>query len=139
MLEERGFTESKRLGEQAWETGKNPGPQEARPQENPIQDATISASAIPHLLEMTTGHHADPMSCPRCFSFIFTSGCTGLDGKVHGQVLEPLFHIPGGGESEIQTVWHPQWKVRSYIPRSHAMKNSLKCKDRWILTAKGML
>lgn len=86
------------LGKQAATQGlRRPGHRKT------IQDAAISASAAPHLLETTTEHHADPINCPTCSSFI--AWCTGLGGRAHCQVLGTLLHIPGRGESESQTLW----------------------------------
>lgn len=128
ILEEGRLIDSKRLREQSWDTDRSPGPQEARPHQVSNQNAATSASAVPLLLETTTGHHTGPMNCPRCSSF--TSGCTDLGGRVHCQVLGPLLHLPGCGENESRTLWFPQWKASSYIPRSHSIKNSPPYKDR---------
>lgn len=130
MVEERGLIDPERLREQPWKTGRDPRLQGARLQEDYPRCCHLCFCCT------TTGHHADLISCPRCSSFI--SGCTGMGGRVHCQVLGALLHVPGCGGSKSQTLWLLQWKTCSYIPISHSVKNSPRCKDRWILTGKGM-
>lgn len=115
MVEERGLIDPKRLREQPWKTGRDPRLQGARLQEDYPRCCHLCFCCT------TAGHHADLIGCPRCSSFI--SGCTGMGGRVHCQVLGALLHVPGCGESRVKlfgfcsgkhaptSQYHTQWRI----------------------------